>query len=577
MSQSNYAKQYAVQITSTFGKVGSGVLIKVDEETCYLATAKHNFTNSSRDESWRDVANCTLTEQFSEIKVSKNEKDVCNIIDIKYEWDDLIIFEIINHEHITDNLALISILNDNLGDTETFFIQGYSAENADGIIPNLHSQHHVEGQNYIYTIQDNQSIRKTHIRGYSGSGVFIKYREKFYLVGIALGRIDDGSTFHIFNLAKILDELPKKRKFIHIVKDVTDILEAPHMYTTMIRRNQDTFLSKKAIRLFGKKHKYRDLINKTDKLEILSNYIENNNSLKELEDDYFTELADLYLLGTFISKKQGRERKATEYFEKAKFFRPDYIRYTNEVKEVDSKKELLDKGKIAYMNKEYQEAKINLTKSLKLDNLEISDKLFVYKNLVSIGKIEKNNSETMEAYEQLSMLYSKEDSLEQVKIYYELSELTVEDTYKLDLLRKGLAKIKDESSTDFLEIKYKILKSMDKVVKEKNTIKSDIENILKKISHLAPKYRDELNNIEQNKLEKKLCLKKVEEQKNTFIEKKEKVEKNIKRGSVMAIIILVILLTIFAILIKINKLIILGTFIAFVIGLLFYLYKPLRG
>ena len=52
---SDLIKHYAVKIECDFGKSGSGVLIKDNDNRCYLATAKHNFTTKERDDSWIDV------------------------------------------------------------------------------------------------------------------------------------------------------------------------------------------------------------------------------------------------------------------------------------------------------------------------------------------------------------------------------------------------------------------------------------------------------------------------------------------------------------------------------------------
>ena len=373
MRINEYMKQYSVKVESSFGKQGSGTIIKVDDEQYYLATALHNFTEKENNESWRYIHVPDLKEKVNEIKVTRNDEIVCTIIDVKDYYRDLIIFKISNFDKLLD-LAPTTILYDKFSNEVNYFFHGYSAESGAGVEPNLHTRDELE--NYIYTIQSDQPKRINHLRGYSGSGVFIEYQKKFYLVGIVLERNDASSTFYIFNLPEKLNEWSRQKNSIPIVKDVFDVDSSPKMYTIMIRRNKNTFLSKKALRLFGINHKYKDLLDDTSKLKQLSRYIEKRNDLVELEEKYFKELGDLYLLKTFIYNKQGKRKEARDCFEKAKLFRPDYIRYANEVKEVDSKKLLLDKSKLAYMNGKYKEAKDNFIKSLNLDNIKKFEKIW---------------------------------------------------------------------------------------------------------------------------------------------------------------------------------------------------------
>jgi tetratricopeptide (TPR) repeat protein len=558
-----YMKQYSVKIKSSFGKEGSGTIIKVDDEQYYLATALHNFTDSERDESWRRVFVPDLKEKFNDIKIIKNDKIVCSIIGVKDYHHDLIIFEVSSSEDFL-NLAPTSISNDKFSMETHYTFHGYSAKDGGGVVPNLHTRDIVEerGNDYIFTLQSDQPKRITHLKGYSGSGVFTQYGVKFYLVGIVLERNDDSSSFYIFDLAKQLNEWTRKKNSIPLVQDVFDGENSPIMYTTMIRRNKNTFLSKKARRLFGSNHKYRDLLEDTVKLEKLSNYLENRNDLLELEEKYFKELADLYLLKTFIFNKQGKGKEAEKYFEKAKFYRPDYIRYTNEVKEVDSKKDLLDKGKLAYINRDYEEAKDNFIKSLHLDNIEIAEKILVYEKLLEISKFEKNDNELIKIYKILLTLYDDSNKLEKANIHYELSLLFEEDYNKWDELKKGLTLINYENSDEFIEIKYKILKYKNKIAEE-GDISDKLRELLEKLAQTNPIYQDELskvNQIEMDKIlfeeEKLLFKKEIEEEKIICIQEKEEVGRKIEAGNIIAIIVIIILLVIVATLSKVNTFII---------------------
>ncbi len=501
MNINKYMKQYAVKIECSFGKQGSGTIIKVNDKEYYLATALHNFTTRIGDESWGDVSIFDLEEKLNEIKVTRDDEIVCSVMSIKKNYEDLIIFEIANFDNLLD-LAPTSILYDNEFSSEiNYSFSGYSSsESRVSSETNLDARDDI-GE-YIYTIQSDRFQRINYLRGYSGSGVFINYKMKFYLVGIVLERNDYSSKFYIFNLPKKLNEWSRQKNPIPIVKDVFDVDDSPQMYTRMIRRNKDTFLSKKARRLFGTNHKYNDLLNDTIKLKQLSKYIEKRNDLAELEEKYFKELADLYLLHTFILNKQNQKEEAKKYFEKAKFFRPDYIRYKNEIEEVDSKKLSLDKAKLAYMNEDYQGAKENFVKTLDLNNIDNSEKIFIYKNLIDIGKFEKNSDEMIESYNKLLDLYPKEEKLKRAEVYYELSTFYTDEA-KLDFLRKGLESIEDENSNEFCEIKYKILKSKDKISEQENM--SDItRTILEKLVHIKTEYMEELSQIIQKEEEQRL-------------------------------------------------------------------------
>ena len=515
MRINEYMKQYSVKIECSFGKQGSGTIIKVNDEEYYLATALHNFTMREGDESWRDVHPPALNEKFNEIKVTRNDEVVCSIVAVKDYYRDLIIFEIDNFYKLSD-LAPTTILYDKFSSNINYFFHGYSAESGAGVEPNLHTRDDIE--DYIYTIQSDQSKRINHLRGYSGSGVFIEYRMKFYLVGIVLERNDSSSTFYIFNLPEKLNDWSRKRNSIPLEKDVFDVDSSPTMYTIMIRRNKDTFLSKKARRLFGVNHKYKDLLQNPTKLEQLSTYIDKRNDLVELEEKYFRELADLYLLKTFIANKQGKGKDAEKYFEKAKFFKPSYIRYTNEVKEVDSREELLNKGKLAYMSEKYEEAKKSFKGVFSLDNIDGSDKIWVYEKLVDINKFEKNNTELIEAYTSLLDLYPKEEKLKRVRVYYELSKLC-ENSKKPDLLKKGLDSIEFENSDNFLEMKYKILKSKEKI-SERENMSYETRTVLEKLAYIKTEYMDELSQIMKKEEEQRLFTEIINKKNDEVIEEK---------------------------------------------------------
>jgi len=101
MKKSEYIKQYSVKIKYPLGREGSGILIKKDDRTSYLATAKHNFTDRECGvDSWKYVDRDIdiFKNNLNEIEVLKNNNKICDVSDILYDYEDLIIFKITNHK-----------------------------------------------------------------------------------------------------------------------------------------------------------------------------------------------------------------------------------------------------------------------------------------------------------------------------------------------------------------------------------------------------------------------------------------------------------------------------------------------
>lgn len=513
VSRSNYIKRYSVEIKSSFGKSGSGTLIKVDDKKCYLATAKHNFTEGEKEDSWRDLDELMLKNNLANIEVLKQNNKVCRVVDIEYSFEDLIIFSIDNHEEYTENLDNINILyEDNYHDDFEYFFHGYPVEKNkdDGFIDELRSRNSSENNRYLYDVNSSQSLRYSSLKGFSGSGVFINDGVKYYLVGVVLQRRDGLSSFTAFNLPKFLKD---KNSLIPIKEDVVNLENLGDMYGRIVKRNSHNFLIKEHEKVLLDSYDYSKILDDTESLEQISIKLKYTNRLYELEADYKKELADMYLLGTVLSQHWGDETRAKEYFKKAREYEPNYIRYLKDLDIVFSKEELMREAKIAFVDANYRESKLIFRRCLHL-YIEDNDRIYIYKKLVDIGKIQNNKKDTIEGYEKLLDLYEEDEKLIRAEIFYELSETTDSKSYQISVLRKGLTLIEYELSDDFLEIKYKLKRRENKLLK-RDDIYFGLKSLLEKLSESNPKYNDEYRELylrDSYKFEWRELLEKITQQ-----------------------------------------------------------------
>jgi len=493
MNRSDYIKRYSVEIKSSFGKSGTGVLIKVDDEKSYLATAKHNFTQSTGDNSWKDLDEFHLKKDLANIEVLKQNRQICKLIDIVYFFEDLIIFFIENHKEYTQNLDNVNILyEDNYHDDFEYFFHGYPVEKNrdDGFIDELRSRNNSENNCYLYDISASKPLRHAALEGFSGSGVFVNDGEKYYLVGIILQRLDGLSSFTAFNLPKFLKD---NNSFVPIKKDIVNLESLGDMYGRIIRRNPDNFLIKEHRKILPDSYNYNKIIDDTESLKNISMKLKYTNRLYELEVDYRKELADMYLLGTILSKHYGDETTVKNYFEKAREYEPTYIGYLKDLDIIYSKEDLMREAKIAFVDGKYTESKLIFRRCLHL-YIEDIDRIYICKKLVDIGKIQNNKKDMIDGYEMLLDLYKEDEKLIRAEIFYNLSETTDNKSYQIIGLEKGLALIEYESSDDFIEIKYKLKKRENKLLK-RDDMYFGLKSLLRRLSELNPTYKDEYREL----------------------------------------------------------------------------------
>lgn len=500
---SDLIKQYSVKIESDFGKYGSGVLIKVDDSKCYLATAKHNFITEERDDSWKDVKKDFLEKRLSDISVSQYKNKICKIVNITSFCDgyDAIIFEVKDLNNEFKRLSNVNILYaDDYGKEHEYFFHGYpegTKDDSDEIIEKLYIKNNNE---YKYTLGTNESFRQRGLKGFSGSGVFIRDNGRLYLVGIIIQRSDELSSFTAFNLPTYLND---KEPFIFLLKkNILDLENFEDMQDLIICRNYDNPLVQEYKNIFqGDKYHNSKLPDKSKEIGYLGEKFQITNQFIETEANFRKELADMYLLATMISKKFGEETLVKEYFKKAREYEPKYIRYLKNIDDIYSIDELMRDAKIALIENKLIKAKIFFEALLSL-NINDSQRIYSYEKILEITKLQNNDIEIVKISKILLKLYSEEEKLKKAIIYYDLSMMNIDELEKFYNVEQGLFVIKSEiTNPSFFEMEYKLKRRKNELFYRKEDVFQsedsylDLRNNLKKLSSKDKNYNGEYQQI----------------------------------------------------------------------------------
>ena len=542
---SDLIKHYAVKIESDFGKAGSGVLIKVDNNKCYLATAKHNFTTMGRDDSWKDVKKGFLEKHLADISVSQYKKKICKIINILSFCDgyDVIIFEVKDLNHEFKKLNKVNILYaDDYGKEHEYFFHGYPAGQDDGsddIMEDLTVKND-KNKKYVYDLNSYQPVRKKGLDGFSGSGVFIRDNGRLYLVGIIIKYNSDLSSFTAFNLPRYLNE--KEPLLLPLTKNILDLEDFEDMQNLIIMRNPYNPLIQEYKNVFrGDKYQDSKLPDKSVEIGYLGEKFQITNQFIEIEANYRKELADMYLLATMISKKFGKESLVKYYFKKAREYEPKYIRYLKDIEDLYSIDELMRDAKIALIEDKFIEAKIFFKALLHL-NINDEQRIYIYEKILEIVKIQRNNIEIIETSKILLELYPKEEKLKRAIIYYDLSMMEIDKLKQQKYVDLGLFETQEYiENSSFLEIRYKLKRRKNELSNDEKEdilkIKDSYLNLrsdLKELSSKDKNYRGEYQQIVLKESYKNIIYKQTDIIKKTGV--------RIWIGILLAIIILPFLL-----------------------------------
>jgi len=545
---SDLIKHYAVKVESDFGKSGSGVLIKVDDNRCYLATAKHNFTNKGRDDSWKDVKKNFLEKSLSDISILQNDKKICKIVKIIAFCDgyDSIIFEVEDLYDEFKRLDKVHILyEEDYSKNYEFFFHGYPIGKEDGsddIIEKLTIRNDNK-EKYTYDLTSFQPLRKKALEGFSGSGVFIKDNRRLFLVGIVISRSDDLSSFTVFNLPHFLNK--NEPSLIPLRKNIIDLENIEDMLGRIIHRNPNNFLIQEYKYLFkGDKYKNSKLPDKAEEIGYLGKKFQITNQFIELEADYRKELADMYLLATIISKKFGEETLVREYFKKAIEYEHSYIRYLRYIEKEYSIEELMRDAKLALIEDRFYDAKIFFEALLYL-NINDNQRIYCYEKILEIVKLYNNDEDIIKISNKLLKLYSEEDKLKKSILCYDLSIMNMDKSKQFYYVNLGLRFIENqEEYQDFLEIGYKLKRRRNELLEKKEDILNtkdpliDLRDDLKRLSS-KNKY-----NIQYNQLKIKEAYKNIIYKQNITYENMKNTSKKILKLIWFAIVLAVIILSI---------------------------------
>ena len=496
-----FLSSYSVKVNVDNSFRGSGILVPINKDTCYLITAKHNF---DIDENKPYSKSLLDNLDYQNIQIYNDEnQEVCKISKVVYQKDekedDLIIFDTKDTSEFIKELDPISILKDEPDDEVEHFFRGYPQGKVD-LMDGLFSRNFDKGNPNIFTFKNQHQIEAEHLKGYSGSGVFIKEKATFYLVGILLESKDGNYYYTCYDLSKVIDEINKNiSPKIRVKENILDITPTDTMYTRMINRNKKSFLVKRAEQIFNtNSHVFKDLDDRA-KLIKLANYIKNTNKFDELEQEYQKKLADLYLLGAFIFKEYDSTKKAEirKFFEKAKMYDARYIRYTNNLEGIDSEKSL-KLGKLAYIDKKFDKAKKHLENALHTDSKR--NKIEIYELLVK-EELETDKEKLIERYEELVKLY-KENTIQKAEALYQLSLLYEDKENKIKKCKEAMDIIENNDNPLNYELKFKIYKQVNQVLGE--PIHRNLRPILEKLVQKIPSYKEELDVIiHLEELEKK--------------------------------------------------------------------------
>ena len=496
----DYIKQYTVKVIYKKYNIreGSGFLVKINETTIYLFTVKHNFKVEDDDEH-TDVDISELGNSLDFITVTKGDKN--KILDIEsllfaVEELDLLVFRIRNlNFEMNENIPIsCDFLQDSRFHEEKCCFYGYPQDKDGRAEINLiHTSTNKEKNSFI--LKRGLNIKNTnYFSGYSGSGVFIKKNNVYYIVGIVIKADDELDNFEVIELSKVIDKINKKLtekslKNIKVKRHIFDMHDISDMYETLIKRHPNNSLMRVLSRVYGDKHSYKDLIDTSDKLEKLNEYTNYTNDFDKLEYSYTQEIADIYLMSTFIASIYQDKEKAKEHFKKACKYRPHYNLFLTEIDRENSKEELLISAKVAYTDKEYDYSEQCFNKVLSL-KCSYDEKNNIYNYLLKIAIEKKDKSKQFTFYHKILALTF--DNFKKAEIFYKMSFLFDNKKDKTFCLVEGNKLIEDKD--EFLELKYLIKKELYQL-EETSEMYKELKFVLKRLVKLIPSYQRELTEM----------------------------------------------------------------------------------
>jgi len=214
---SNVINKFSVRIiykhsTLESSNIGSGVLVKINNNTYYLITAKHNF-KLKKDKKYYNVNIDVLKNNLSNISISNdNEVKVCSINQLVYHDDryDLLIFSIKELSKNTKKLPISTINKTHNPNKQSYYFYGFpdSKGTPSGELKHEGYENREEDK-HIFRLEKDKSIDGTELGGFSGSGIFTKDKDNEYnLIGIFTEFGDDHNFYYGIDLDFVLDKSP---------------------------------------------------------------------------------------------------------------------------------------------------------------------------------------------------------------------------------------------------------------------------------------------------------------------------------------------------------------------------------
>jgi tetratricopeptide (TPR) repeat protein len=477
-------KKYSVQIDYILQ--GSGVLVKVDNENCYLITAKHNFKNNN-DDSYADVDTASL--KFNDIKISNpNNENICSIEKLVYEEKklDLLVFMIKSNANYIKNLPILEIVKDKHIISKKHFFYGFpnGKETPSGELTPLAFRVKNDEKHILTLRGDNKNIYVDDEKGFSGSGVFIKEGNqtdgyRYYLTGVVTAVHEGQSYYETISLSEIIDKVnlnlnPK----IEVKEDIVDIDFSKNIYTRILKRNQNSYLVEKIKESFLENEQKLDNLNRDEfKRKELIDFLDND---KERLIQWEKELADLYLLKAIIYNSNENRKDADFYLGRARKFNSQFKKYQlysiGNIENVESDTTIteefltLQKAKIYYIDKDYHKAIEYLNKAIEESTIEY-EKIDIYQYLAKSNTHIKQFEDAKDTYMEILSLYSSLSNIqieEKAETYYELS-LICQRKEALGYVDTGLKVLEEDKDKNFLEIKYELEKRRNSLSEINNT------------------------------------------------------------------------------------------------------------
>ncbi len=196
---------------------------------------------------------------------------------------------------------------------------------------------------YIFSLKNDDENATQYIEGFSGSGVFIQDGILSYLTGIVLQSKDDYHLINVFDLPKVIKDINNSLEYDGVEKITTNKMDGERtgtnqMFKMIINRNPHNYLVKKVVDSFGSDVKLEELAYDNEKLSLFVEKMKLR-KLKKLEQSYQRELADIYLLASFIAKENGNNKKSNNLVVKSMGYKKAFIRYHENPKKYKEKKE----------------------------------------------------------------------------------------------------------------------------------------------------------------------------------------------------------------------------------------------